>query len=142
MNAYSASSRRVAMVAVLLAVFPTAILSAQAPPSLDLVLKPHMVEGQMDYLEVVEKLSNVDVAAGSPLLRIPMIAAGVPSARYDASSLTVSDASGPVTLTQRDDPADPANNRYLRRWTATRPVRGELAITYRGTPNPPATYRG
>src|SRR5438309_1266965 len=38
--------------------------------------------------------------------------------------------------------ADPADNRYLRHWTARRPIKGDLTVAYHATPNPPATYRG
>jgi len=120
----------------------TGAASAQSPRNLDLSLKPHVASGQVDYIDVTMKLQSVDAKAGAPLLEMQMIAAGVPSARYEASALTVSDAKGALPLVQRDDPTDPANNRYFRHWTTNRAVSGDLTVTYHAPPNPPSQYRG
>ena len=108
--------------------------SAQAPRELDLLLKPRMADTAMSHVGVRMVVRNVDVAARAPLLMMQMVAAGVNTAQYDASALTVTDAGGPVPLNETTEPKDPANNRYFRRWTAMRPVKGDLTVMYDGTP--------
>jgi len=122
----------------------SAASAQRLPRDLELLVKPHLVDTAVSHVVVRMVMRGIDVPASAPLLKMQMVAAGVNTAQYDASTLTVTDASGPVPLTQATEPKDPANNRYFRRWTAARPVKGDLTVTYNGTPRrlPPGQWPG
>lgn len=105
--------------------------SAQAPPRLDVQLTPHVAAGEVDYVDVQLTVAAPAARAGASLLRLPMVFAGVDSARYQASDLQVGDAAGAVPLAQRDDPVDASNFLYFRRWSPTRATVGDLTVRYR-----------
>lgn len=121
--------------AALAAVLALSATAAQAqggpPPALDVVLKPHRTAGQVDFVEVTLKVQAPDAKVNAPLLRLPMIFASVETARYQAAEITVTDAKGAVPLVQKDDPADPGNFLYFRRWLAGRDTQGDLTVRYK-----------
>lgn len=105
--------------------------TARAQPRLDVVLTPHVAAGEVDYVDVQVTVEAPAVRAGGALLRLPMVFAGVESARYRAEDLQVSDGQGPLALSQRDDPVDRSNFLYFRRWAAARATVGDLTVRYR-----------
>ena len=104
---------------------------AQAPPALDLTLQPHRSAGEVDFVDVTLKLAAPDARPGENFLRLPMVFASVETARYEAKDIQVADAQGPVPLIQKDDPVDPSNFMYFRRWQVGRPTSGDVTIRYK-----------
>ena len=108
------------------------------PPSLDVILKPH-AEGQaVDYVDVRLAVQTPNAKPGEAFLRLPMVFASVETARYEASDIKVIDQAGPVPLVQKDDPVDPSNFMYFRRWEVSRPTVGDVTVSYRA---PAQAYR-
>jgi hypothetical protein len=113
------------------AMSPTGPGSASALPALDLVLAPHLSGEAVDYVDVTLKIAAPDARANAALLRIPMVFAGVESARYDSADISVEDAMGSVPITHVDDPVDPTNFEYYRRYRAGRNTSGDVTVKYR-----------
>ena len=132
----------------LLALFTCAALSAplaaQAaePPELDLKLKPVTAEGQVDHVDIRLRLQAPAVAEGGTLVRMPLIVASIPTARYDGDAIQAHDDAGPLVLTQKDEPPTPSGT--YRSWIASRATRGDVEITYQAKPRAvgPATRPG
>ncbi len=108
------------------------------PPSLDVTLKPHADGQAVDYVDVRLAVQAPDAKPGEAFLRLPMVFASVETARYQATDITVIDKAGPVPLIQKDDPVDPSNFMYFRRWEVSRPTIGDVTVTYRA---PARAYR-
>jgi predicted metalloprotease with PDZ domain len=104
---------------------------AQAPPALDLTLRPHQSAGEVDFVEITLKLEAPNARPGENFLRLPMVFASVETARYEAKEIEVVDAQGEVPLIQKDDAADPANFMYFRRWQVSRPTKGDVTVRYK-----------
>lgn len=98
---------------------------------LDVVLAPHLNGDAVDYVDVSLTIEAPDARANAPLLRLPMVFAGVESARYESADLRVEDATGAVPLSQVDDPADPTNFVYYRRYLPERATSGDVTVQYR-----------
>lgn len=108
------------------------------PPSLDVTLKPHADGQVIDFVDVRLAVQAPDAKPGEAFLRLPMVFASVETARYEAADITVTDRSGPVPLVQKDDPVDPSNFMYFRRWEVSRPTVGDVTVSYRA---PAQAYR-
>jgi len=108
------------------------------PPSLDVTLKPHADGQAVDYVDVRLAVQAPNAKPGEAFLRLPMVFASVETARYQAADITVVDKAGPVPLIQKDDPVDPSNFMYFRRWEVSRPTIGDVTVTYRA---PARAYR-
>lgn len=102
-----------------------------APPSLDLTLRPQVSAGAVDAVDIVLKLQSPNVKVGESFLRLPMVFASVETARYEAADIQVTDAKGPVALVQQDDPVDPSNFMYFRRWQTARATEGDVTVRYK-----------
>ncbi|HKP55232.1 MAG TPA: hypothetical protein VJV78_00850 [Polyangiales bacterium] len=100
-------------------------------PRLDVVLAPHRSGETVDYVDVSLTIEAPNARASAPLLRLPMVFAGVESARYQSADLRVEDAMGTLPLSQVDDAVDPTNFQYYRRWRADRATKGDLTVRYR-----------
>ena len=100
-------------------------------PRLDVVLAPHKNGDAVDYVDVTLSVEAPDASASEPLLRLPMVFAGVDSAQYESADIQVEDAMGSVALAQMDDPVDPSNFVYWRHWYPARATRGDLTVKYR-----------
>ncbi|HKU41075.1 MAG TPA: hypothetical protein VJR89_23090 [Polyangiales bacterium] len=100
-------------------------------PRLNVVLAPHRSGDAVDYVGVKLTIEAPNARANAPLLRLPMVFAGVESARYQSADLGVEDAMGTVPLSQVDDPVDPTNFSYYRRWRTQRATLGDLIVRYR-----------
>ena len=116
---------------LLLPVAIPSVAANDAPPELQVVLKPHRAGGEVDYVDVRLVLEAPDARPDKPLLRVPMVFASIESVRYEADDIRVSDANGPVPLVQKDDPADAAGFLYFRRWTPARATAGDVTVEYR-----------
>lgn len=103
---------------------------AQPAPQLTVLLKPGPADQPdgVGYLDVTVTIPAMDVAAGAPLLNLPIVIANTATVADSLTGLTATDASGAVPLNAKDDPVAQA---YLRRWTAGRPVKGDLVVRYR-----------
>jgi hypothetical protein len=104
----------------------------QGKPALDLVLKPHATGGVDSYLGVRMTLVSPNLAAGATLVRMPLKIVGIPTARYDGDAIAASDAKGPLTLTQSEEPPTPQG--VYRDWKATRATAGDVVLVYRAPP--------
>jgi predicted metalloprotease with PDZ domain len=131
------------LVAILTATLLGTAASAQTSPQITVRLAP----GAMDpatgrgVVDVTLTLPGVDVAAGAPLLTLPIVIANTDTVANTLTGLTATDAAGPVPLRSTDDPAAIA---YSRHWTATRAVHGDLVVRYQAPVDdaPPARGSG
>lgn len=106
------------------------VVQAQAAPELRLTLAP----GPMDaaagrgYVDVRLTIPQADVAAGAPLMTLPVVIANTDTVAETLQHLNAVDAAGEIPLSVRDDPPAIA---YARHWIAGRRVRGDVTVTYR-----------
>ncbi|MEA3181069.1 MAG: hypothetical protein QOI59_4592 [Gammaproteobacteria bacterium] len=101
-------------------------------PSLSLVLEPHSNDGTVDYVDVSMVIGHPNVAAGATLLRMPLVVASIPTARYDGDAIQAKDALGTLALTQKDAP--PTSFLSNRDWLPTRSTSGDVTLHYRAPP--------
>ena len=101
-------------------------------PSLSVVLKPHSNGGEVDYVDVSMAIEHPNVAAGATLLRMPLVVASIPTARYDGDAIQARDASGTLPLTQQDAP--PTSFLSNRDWLPTRATSGDVTLHYHAPP--------
>ena len=106
--------------------------AAEVIPSLSVVLKPHSNSGTVDYVDVTMVIEHPNVAAGSTLLRMPLVVASIPTARYDGDAIQALDGSGALALTQKDAP--PTSFLSNRDWIPSRATVGDVTIHYRAPP--------
>src|SRR5690606_26900918 len=105
---------------------------ASQPPALTLLLKPHMSAGKVDYVDGRLSIERPDVAAGGTLLRMPLLIAAIPTARYDGDAIKAEDARGEVPLKQQDEAPTPTGT--YRRWLTSRATSGDVAVLFRAPP--------
>lgn len=117
--------------AILLGV--TAQAAATPPPRLEVLIVPAVEAGEVAHIDVRLRVEGRAFAAGEPMLRLPMVFAATPTARYEAGDLDVSDAAGPLALTQTEDPVDPNNSIYFRRWAPARDTAGDITVRMRAS---------
>ena len=119
---------------------PDAAPAATQPglPMLHVTLAPGGIdtasETQAAYIDVTLEMSGLPVEANTPFLTSPAIFAGVEAVAYGedgVADISVSDASGPVSLVRADDDPDPTNFLYWRHWQAERDLEGLVTVTYR-----------
>jgi hypothetical protein len=101
-------------------------------PQLAIRLTPGGVgsDGNPSWIDVATTFP-ADVAVGEPFLRTPVKFAGVSGVEYSNGDLVVVDDSGSVPIEQTQDDPDAGGFLYWRRWTAGRPVNGEVELRYR-----------
>ena len=86
----------------------TSLAHAQnAPPKLELQLKPHLTDGRVDYVAGELQLEAPKAAAGATLLRMPLIIVSIPTARYDGNAIVARDDSGALELKLEDETPTP-----------------------------------
>ncbi|HEX5460141.1 MAG TPA: hypothetical protein VFX20_09235 [Steroidobacteraceae bacterium] len=104
---------------------------AAPTPQLTITLAPAAAgaDGNIPYVDVRVVAPDMHVAAGKPLLRLPLVSSNVTTLAGNLEGLRAADARGPLSLTTRDDP--PSGLMYFRHWYASRPVSGTLTIRYR-----------
>jgi hypothetical protein len=98
------------------------------------VFSIHIKPGRLDevvgkgYVDITEVAPSVDAAAGQPLLSMPVVSSNAESVARSLQILSAADSQGPLTLVAKDEPESAT---FFRRWVASRPVTGELTVTYR-----------
>ena len=108
----------------------TAAAPATREPSLSVLLTP----GRMDEakgtgrLAVELRLSDTQLAAGAPLLTLPVVIANTATIAETLTDLHARDGDGDVPLTARDD--ETKGVVWSRHWVAGRAVRGPVVVTY------------
>lgn len=109
-----------------------AAAGAKPLPILSLRLKPHATQGALDYIDATMVIHGLEVAPGEPLLRMALVIASIPTARYDGNALVASDGGGPLPLTQSDGAPQPFG--IDRDWLATRAPSGPVTARFRVLP--------
>ncbi|MGZ6037876.1 MAG: hypothetical protein ACXWKR_04355 [Phenylobacterium sp.] len=103
---------------------------APAPDAFEVRLAPGHMDEQAGrgVVDVTLKIPGVDVAAGAPLLTLPVVIANTDTIATTLTGLVATDAAGPIPLTVKDEPVAIA---YSRDWLAGRAVHGEVTVRYR-----------
>jgi hypothetical protein len=111
--------------------FSSARAADAAPtPQLTVTLTPAAgASGNIPYVDVQVVASDIHVAAGKALLRLPLVSSNVTTAADSLEDLRVTDSAGALALTTRDDQA--SGLMYFRHWYAGRAVAGTVIIHYR-----------
>lgn len=115
-----------------LALASTGASAQKPPPQLNLELRPITKEGRMQHVEIDMEIESPDLAAGEPLLRLPLTIVSIPTSAYEASDLLVSDEGGVVPLTQREE--DPQPEGIYRQYVVQRATRGDVTVRYTARP--------
>ena len=104
---------------------------AATVPQLTIILSPAApgAGGGIPYVDVRITAPDLHVAAGRPLLRLPLVSSNVTSIADSLQRLRVDDSRGALALTTRDDP--PSAQMPFRHWYAGREVTGTVTIRYR-----------
>ncbi len=105
--------------------------AAAVPPRLAVTLTPAPANpsGDIPYVAVQVIAPDMHVPAGKPLLRLPLVSSNVVTVAKSLRDLKVTDSTGAVALTARDDA--PSGLMYFRHWYADRAVSGTVSIRYR-----------
>ncbi|HEY1889553.1 MAG TPA: hypothetical protein VGG63_04065 [Steroidobacteraceae bacterium] len=105
--------------------------SAAPTPQLTITLTPAAAgaDGNISYVDVQVVASDMHVARGKPLLRLPLVSSNVTTIADSLEGLRVTDSAGALSLTTRDD--QPSGLMYFRHWYAGRAVAGTVTIRYR-----------
>lgn len=112
--------------------------SAAASPALTIELapRPAAVGGQVERVDVNLRFTGVEIAAGEPVLQLPLIASNVDTVAATLDRVEVRDALGVVPLgdSRTDLPVEAARDAYAggpsRSWIAARRTRGALTVRY------------
>ena len=105
--------------------------AAASVPQLMITLTPARAAagGNVPYVDVQLVAPDMQVPAGKPLLRLPLVSSNVTTIAESLQNLRAEDSSGPLPLTTRDDP--PSVLMFFRHWYANRAVAGTVTIRYR-----------
>lgn len=112
----------------------------QRIPRLTITLKPGTPDerGNINFVDVIERIEKVKADAGNPLLSLPTAVANVQTVALSIEYLSASDDAGSIPLTVRDD--QKAGETQRRTWLAGRAVDGSIDMQYRvpitNLPNP------
>jgi predicted metalloprotease with PDZ domain len=100
-------------------------------PQLTITLTPAAAgaDGNIPYVDVQVVAPDMDVAAGKPLLRLPLVSSNVTTIAKTLEDLRATDSAGALSLTARDD--QPSGLMFFRHWYAGRAVAGTVTIRYR-----------
>ena len=114
----------------LVAAMAATAVAAETPPEFGVVLRPGGIDAAAGrgFVDVTLTVPQVDVAAGAPLLTLPVVIANTDTVANTLTGLKVTDALGDVPVTAKDDPVAIA---YARHWLAGRAVKGDVTVTYR-----------
>lgn len=114
------------------AVAPPVAAQPGPPPALNLTLRPVSASGTVDRVEVRMEIEAPALAAGDPLLRLPLTIVGIPTAAYQAAEIDARDAEGRLALTQSDEPARPEG--VYRRYLVSRGTSGNVVVRFAARP--------
>ena len=121
-----------ALVALLLVNKTYAAAKTDHLPGLNITFKPHATAGAIDYVDATLIIEGLSVPAGEPVLRMPLVVASIPTARYDGDALTASDRDGTLQLAQKDAPPTPVG--IERDWLVSRATSGPVTLRFRAPP--------
>ncbi|HEY2358228.1 MAG TPA: hypothetical protein VGH86_12325 [Phenylobacterium sp.] len=107
---------------------------AAEPPKLGVVMTPHVSDGGAGYVGVQMTMERPNLAAGAPLVHLPLKLVGIPSIRLDGDALSARDDQGPLALTQSEEPPTPQG--VYRRWSVARATVGDVVVNYKAPPRP------
>jgi hypothetical protein len=120
----------VVIAAMALAGLSPQIAAAQAPAPLDVTLSPQTGAGTR--MGVALRIPAPAIAAGKPLLRMPIVLVGIPTAAYRAAAISATDDRGALSLAQSDE-APGASGTY-RSYTVDRATVGDVRVRYATPP--------
>lgn len=108
-------------------------VQAQSPMdnrTVSATLHPSISDGEqrITSLQVSVEMPADALAAGAPLLRMPLVISNVRTAATGLHDLRVRDDNGPLPLTHDDDKS---GQKTYRHWKAARAVHGPLKLSYR-----------
>lgn len=130
------TARTIRWLPLALLLIPASAALATEPPAapvpLDVVLTPKADAGQIGALQVHLHLPAPKVAAGAPLLRMPVELVSTPTAAYSAEQIQVRDARGALPLRAIDEAPDPSGK--YRNYLATRASVGDVDVDYATPP--------
>jgi predicted metalloprotease with PDZ domain len=125
---------------VLLPLSGNAIDSGSSP--LTITLRPAAADSgqRVPYVDITVSYATPSVAAEQALLKMPLLTSNVVTVAKTIEDLSVTDASGPVGLTVKDDPE--SGEVTYRHWIASRATQGTLTVRYRAPISNAAAPRG
>lgn len=100
-------------------------------PELTVTLRPYGVI-EVEGIEVELEIVTPDIAAGEPLLRMPVVLVGTPTAAYEADDVYAADEHDRLELTSTDE--EPTASGMYRRYVASRDTTGNVQVRYRTAP--------
>ena len=103
----------------------------EQPPSLGLILRPYG-SGEIEGIEVELDIEAPAVSAGEPLLRMPILLVGTPTAAFAADDVHAIDEEGLLDLQSMDE--EPTASGVYRQYLATRDTVGNVQVRYRTPP--------
>lgn len=107
-------------------------VQAQRPPQLDLTLRPVASQGRLSEVAVRMRIEAPAAAPDRPLLRMPLTIVSIPTAAYDAASISARDEAGPLPLVSREE--EPRPEGVYRQYLPTRPTQGDVVVQYVARP--------
>jgi predicted metalloprotease with PDZ domain len=118
-------------VGALLCVSTSALATQLGAPVLRVTLAPvaNAAQHKIDAVDVTIQIEGTPVAAGTPLLQMPIVIYNVETVAKALEDLEASDAHGALPLSVRDDPE--GGDEFNRHWIANRPTEGALSVRYR-----------
>ncbi len=118
----------------------TAVDSAPVP--LTITLRPAAADSRqlVPSVDITITYATPPVAAGQPLLHIPLVTSNVVTVATTIDDLSVQDKSGLVAVSVKDDPE--TNFAPYRHWISSRATQGILTIHYRAPISDIAAPRG
>lgn len=122
--------RYAAAAAVTMLMLPS--MARAEAPALDLLLKPHVTAGKVDYVDISMTIAHPGVASGATLVHMPLVVASIPTQRYDGDAIRARDANGDLALTTKDEPPTPFLS--YRDWQVARATSGDVTLSYRAVP--------
>ncbi|MDC8831906.1 hypothetical protein [Alteromonas gilva] len=108
--------------------------SAQQPdfPDMQITIEPVMQNNSVEQVNMVISFDSDSVAAGEPLLSMPVVLVSTPSANLHAADLHVTDEQGALTLSERLAEPDPSGQ--YREYITERATQGRITVSYDFTP--------
>ena len=106
--------------------------AAAEPAKLDVVLSPHATGDTDSYLGVKMTMQAPKLAAGAPLVRVPLKLVGIPRPDLGRDNLTARDDQGPIPLTEADEPPTPQG--VYHRWSVGRATAGDVVVSWKAPP--------
>jgi hypothetical protein len=86
--------------------------AAQPKNAISIELTPRMQDGKVAHVDVREVIAAPGLAAGQPLLKMPIVQTMAPTSLNDPASLKASDDAGPLPWRSRTIPSiRPSSNR-------------------------------